>query len=126
MANYVDCGNNVDLQTILMSLVDVSTDLAGAPTDNGYIRSVSVTEDTREDAVDCVTGQTLEDLVRASIALADDGRPALRVITEEFANGSGVVSAWTCAMGKTWQDVLREIFCVSTDGEVAIRIARIT
>jgi len=126
MADFISCGNDLDFQTIIMSLFAVETDLAGQPTMAGRIRIVTATIDTSEDPIACAVHPTLLDMFRQCIALADDGFPALRVVNSDYANGNGITSAWGCAHGNSMDDNLRKIFCVTTDSEMAIRLANIT
>jgi len=120
MANYITCANNVDIQTVMTSLIGKIT----ATGLNG-VRILSKTIDT-DLALACASDATLEDLFRQCIGLAADGLPALRIVSSNYVSGAGTESAWSCATGQSWQDVTKQLFCMTTEGEMAIRLLSIT
>ena len=109
--NYIQCGNDIDLQSIFMSL------LANA-NGCGLIRSycVPIQSFTTCTSINCGTFEDFLDLLRQSIAIADDGLPALRVVTLQVDEQNPITPFMACAQGITYEEALNSIFVQTSEG----------
>ena len=124
MADFISCDNNsLTLGNILASLFDVDTN------DNMYFRIVIKTQSqthASDDVIECGNYQQFIILLRQCIAVADDNRPALRVVITSFSNGTGLESGHICGTVKDLTLLARQCFVYTTDDEIAFNLASIT
>lgn len=122
MADFISCDNNsLTLGNILASLFDVDT--------NGqmYLRVVAAFQSQEDtDVIECGNYQQFLVLFRQCIAVADDNRPALRLIATSFSNGTGLSSGHICGTQKDLTLLFRQCFSYTTTGEIAFNLATIT
>lgn len=124
MADFISCDNNsLTLSNILASLFDVDTN------NNMYFRIVVATQSqthAEDEVIECGNYQQFIALFRQCIALADDNRPALRVVITNFSNGTWLSSGHICGTAKDLTLLARQCFVYTTDDEVAFNLASIT
>lgn len=125
MADAVVCTNKLDLNTILLSLFSNVDSLAGTETRENLGRIVSVTTGTTY-PVACEGKDSLEELFKRAIVVADDGYIALRVVLTDYANGAGLSPAPYCGNPQSLEEMLRRCFIYDSNGDVAFNLANIT
>jgi len=125
MADAITCTKKLDIKTILMSMFSNVDSLAGTETQENLFRIVEVTTGTTY-PITCANKDSLEDLFRRALVLADDGYIALRVVNTSYSNGSGLSPAPWCGNPQSLEDILRRCFIYDNNGDVAFNIANIT
>lgn len=122
MTDYIDCTtNNIDIFTLIRSL------FAQDASECHYLRVITTTEDATDcDPIDCLDWDTLQILFQRSIGLADDNKPALRIILDDFANGVGLEDVPDCGNQEDLVHLMRRAFVLDTNGEMAVNLANIT
>ena len=124
MADFISCDNNsLTLGNILASLFDVDTN--GQMYMRILVKSASQTHEAG-DVIECGNYQQFMILFRQCIGVADDNRPALRVIVTEFSNGTGLSSGHICGTVKDLTLLFRQCFSYTSDDEIAFNLASIT
>ena len=118
MADYIACDNKVDLNSLFLSLFSLNA--AGH-----FVFRLDEEAAGDESPLTCDTKDEFWTLFRRAISLADDGKPALRVIITDVANGV-TLQDLPCASGLKWQDAARSAFRITAAGEVAFNIVNIT
>ena len=68
----------------------------------------------------------IEDLIRQCIVVASDGKPAIRVVLTEKANGAGLSNGAIAGAANQNDELFGLMFCTATDGGIAIQIYSIT
>jgi len=121
MANYYNGTKQaISLGRIFAALVD--------KTSSGAVHGLRIVAKTYSDDDIHPVGanQNVEDLFRQAIAVADDSRPALRVVITEKANGTGLETA-SIAGSSISNPILTSLSFVETsDGEIALQLYSIT
>ena len=122
MTDYIDCTtNNIDFFTMLASLFAQDAD------ECHYFRVVATTEDATDcEPIECLTQDKFVELFRQSIELADDSKPALRVILDDFVNGVGLEDVSDCGNQEDLNHLMRKIFVLDSNGDMAVNLANIT
>ena len=127
MANFVDCGtNSFDFHTYANAILAEEQNLALAETGQYAIRIVEVTADRDTEVITCNTHDSLFDLFKQALYIADDGKPALRVVITNRANGAALEDVPNCGDYEDLELMLRQAFIRDTDGEIALNLANIT
>jgi len=127
MANFVDCDSNgFGWLTLLAALFAEEQNLALAATGQYAFRIVEKTADRDSDAIDCDTHDTFIHLFHRAMHTADDGKPALRVVITNRANGASLIDVPGCGDYESLDTLARRTFIMTTDGEVALNLANIT
>ena len=73
------------------------------------------------------TGYSLDELQRAVIGIAPDGKPGIRVVITEYSDGRGLEDyCQGCLQHDNIDNLLKPIFVEFANGEIAIAIALIT
>lgn len=127
MANFTDCNtNSFSLETLLYALFAEEQNIALAETGQYAIRIVEKTADRNSDAITCDSKDTWEELFRRAIDLADDNKPALRVVITNRSDGTALEDVPNCGDYESLELLARNAFIMTTDGEVALNLANIT
>lgn len=127
MADFVDCtSNGFGWQTILAALFAEEVNLALAGTGQYAFRIVQKTADRDTEPISCSTKESFLELFHMSIDMADDSKPALRVVITDRANGASLQDVPTCGDYEDLEFFARNSFIVTTDGEYAVNLANIT
>jgi len=118
MANFVSCNNYIlDINTLLKSLFSVVT-----ATDKVVLRTSAVlygdtlTEECARDS--------FETLLRRSICVAEDSKPAIRFVQQTHALGGGLQDL-PCDNEMSLDEIKRQVFCRDTNGNIAIQSVQI-
>jgi len=125
MADAVTCSNKLDLNTILLSLFSNVQSIAGTETVENVGRIVEVTNG-RTYPIDCNNKDSLEELFKRALCIANDGYIALRVVNTDYAKGAGLAPAPVCGNPQGLVEILRRCFCIDDNGDVAFNVANIT
>jgi len=118
--NLISCGNDIDYDSLLMSLIGVAH-LEGG--DCNFLRTHAVYLQPDCGPIACGTFQSFLDLFRQAIVITDDGLPALRVFY--YVDNCNDYSPFSCASGVTQDEALNEIFWI-VGGEIAIAAMCVT
>ena len=127
MANFVDCSSNgFGWLSLLSALFAEEQNLALAETGQYAFRIVQKTADRDTEAIDCNSHDTFIELFHRALHTADDGKPALRVVITDRANGASLEDVPNCGDYEGLDLLARQTFIMTTDGEVALNLANIT
>lgn len=127
MADFVDCNrNSFTIQTLLAALFAEEQNIALAETGQYAFRIVEKTADRDTDVIACKDMDSFWELLRQSIDLADDLKPALRVVITDRANGAALEDVPNCTDYEGLELFARNAFIMTSDGEVAVNLANIT
>ena len=127
MANFIDCTtNSFSFLTILASLFAEEQNLALAETGQYGLRIVEKTADRDEEPISCNSKDSFMELFRQAIDLADDSKPALRVVITDRADGASLQDVPNCGDYESLELFARNAFIVTTDGEIAFNLENIT
>ena len=77
------------------------------------------------DVITCASKQEFETLLRQSIIIASDSKPAIRVCITSYASGAGL-SDIDCGNFTEIEVLAGLTFCKDSNGDVAINLASIT
>jgi len=120
--NFLSCTNNsIGFLTLLQSLL--AQDANGVH----YVRFLLATAaDTPATPITCDNHDDFVQLFNKAIALADDGLPAIRIISTNFVDGAGLSASKECGMESSLALLSRLIFVLDNEDNVAINLASIT
>ena len=118
--NWTDCQTNqIDMWTVVASLF---AEEAGT---HYPFRIVQKTFYAGQ-PIACDTKDSFEELFRRAIEIADDNKPALRVVIVDYPNGVGLDDVPPCVNSEDVEYMARRNFCITTEGDVAVFLANIT
>ena len=127
MANFVDCySNGFGWLTLLGYLFNEEQSLALAETGQYAFRIVEKTADRDAAPISCNTMDSLLELFHRSLETADDGKPALRVVITNRANGAALEDVPNCTDYESLEFLARNTFIMTDEGDVAVNLANIT
>ena len=128
MANFIDdcMANGFGWETLLTACFAEEQSLALARTGQLAFRIVEKTADRDTEPIDCNNYATFLELWHQALHTADDGKPALRVVITDRANGASLVDVPVCGNAENIDLLARRTFIYTTDGEVAVNLANIT
>ena len=127
MSDFVDCtSNGFGWLTILAALFAEEQNLALAETGQYAFRIVQKEADRDTEAISCDTKDTFIELFHRAIETADDGKPALRVVITDRADGAALEDVPNCGDYEGLDQLARNTFIMTSDGEVAVNLANIT
>ena len=129
MADFYTCTSNLSaftVETLLMALFAEEQNIALAETGQYAFRIVEKTADRDTPVIACNDKDSLLELFRQAIDLADDGKPALRVVITNRADGAALEDVPNCTDAENLTLFARNTFIMTTDGEVALNLANIT
>lgn len=129
MANFITCNtklNGFTLEVLLAALFAEEQNIALAETGQYAIRIVSKTADRDAEVISCDTKQSFMELFHQALHLADDGKPALRVVITDRADGAALQDVPNCGDYEGLELFARNAFIMTTDDEVAVNLANIT
>jgi len=129
MANFITCAqklNGFPIEVLLAALFAEEQNIALAETGQYAFRIVSKTADRDTEAISCDTKQSFMELFHQALDLADDGKPALRVVITDRADGAALEDVPNCGDYESLELFARNAFIMTSDGEVAVNLANIT
>lgn len=127
MANFVDCNtNSFSMLTLLAALFAEEQNLALAETGQYAFRIVQKSAARDSAPISCATKDSFVELFRQAIDLADDNKPALRVVITDRADGAALEDVPNCTDYEDLELFARNCFIVTTDDEIAVNLANIT
>lgn len=132
MADFVNCNRNestgFDFGTLLRALFAEEQNLALAETGQYAMRIMDMTASVDRDSavISCNTEDDFRMLFHRSIGLADDGKPALRVVITDREDGASLEDVPNCTDHEDLDQFLRNAFIMLDDDEVAFNLANIT
>lgn len=130
MTDFISCTRNESygftFETVLASLFAEEQNIALAETGQYAFRIVEKTADRDAEVIACKDKDDFVELFMQSIDLADDLKPALRVVITDRANGAALEDVPNCTDHEDIRLLARNTFIMTTDGEVAVNLANIT
>jgi hypothetical protein len=120
--NFLSCTNNsISFLTLLQSLFTQDTN------GDNYIRIIKATaaDPSVGSPITCNNNDDFVQLFNKSIALAPDGLPAIRMISGDFIEGTGLSASKECGMESSLDLLSRLMFILDEDGNVAVNLANI-
>ena len=127
MADFVDCTTkDFGWKVLLNALFAEEQNIALAETGQYAFRIVQKTADRDAAPISCNSKEDLETLFRRALDLADDSKPALRVVITDRANGAALEDVPNCTDYESLELFARNTFIMTTDDEVAVNLANIT
>lgn len=127
MADFVDCStNSFGWLTLLASLFAEEQNIALAETGQYAFRIVEKTADRTAEPIACNTKDDFLELFHRALDLADDSKPALRVVITDRANGASLEDVPNCTDYEDLRQFARNTFIMTDEDEVAVNLANIT
>lgn len=127
MANFVDCtSNGFGFLTLLAALFAEEQNIALAETGQYAFRIVEKEADRDAEPIACNSKDTFIELFHQALDLADDSKPALRVVITDRSDGAALEDVPNCTDYESLELMARNTFIVTTDGEIAVNLANIT
>ena len=124
--NFIDCTtNSFGLPTLLASLFAEQMTLALTETGQYAFRVVTKTAGD-SGVIACNTKDDFVELFHQALEMADDNKPALRVVITDRANGASLKDVPNCTDYESIGLMARNAFIYDSDGNVAINLANIT
>ena len=124
--NFIDCTtNSFGLPTLLASLFAEQMTLALVGTGQYALR---VRTKTAGDSgvIVCSTKEDFVTLFHQAFEMGDDGKPVLRLVITDRADGASLKDVPDCANYESIGEMARRTFIYDSDGNVAINLANIT
>ena len=127
MADFVDCtSNGFGWMTLLAALFAEEQNLALVGTGQYAFRIVEKTADRDAEVIACTDKDTFMELFHRALDLADDAKPALRVVITDREDGASLIDVPNCADQEDLVLKARNLFIMTDEDEVAVNLANIT
>ena len=127
MANFVDCtSNGFGWQTLLAALFAEEQNIALAETGQYAFRIVEKNADRDAEPISCNSKDSFLELFHQALELAEDDKPALRVVITDRQSGYALEDVPNCTDYEDLELFARNAFIVTTDGDIAVNLANIT
>jgi len=127
MADFVTCTTNgFGWLTLLAALFAEEQNIALTETGQYAFRIVEKTADRDAEVISCNSKDDLITLFHRALDLADDSKPALRVVITDRADGAALEDVPNCTDYESLTLFARNAFIMTDEGEVAVNLANIT
>jgi len=124
--NFIDCTtNSFGMPTLLASLFAEVMNIALLGTGQYAFRVVTKTAGD-SGVIVCNTKDDFVELFHQALEMADDNKPALRVVITDRANGVSLKDVPDCTDYESIGLFARNTFIYDSDGNVAFNLANIT